>query len=292
MERKARDDRRADITGLAATPERLWVSCPYDGTIKVFDAGTMQRLAVWPVERAASLALDASGALWVLQDGDATNRPQILAFDSRGKRLPGHVAFDAATEPAAICFAPDGRLLVADDGPRQQVLIFGEVGRPAPSASTHVGTLGQEGGIYAGRPGECGALKFHRPRAIARDNRGNLFVAHHGSTGGGSTVLESYTLAGQLNWRLLGQTFVDMADVDPADDTQVFTKEERFELDYRRSRGKEWAYRGYTVHRFRYPDDPRLHIWSAGVWVRRIEGRRFLFVNDMNGEQQERDFHP
>ena len=131
VERKARDDRRANITGLAATPERLWVSCPYDGTIKVFDAGTMQRLAVWPVERAASLALDASGALWVLQDGDATNRPQVLAFDSQGKRLPGHVAFDAATEPAAICFAPDGRLLVADDGPRQQVLIFGEVRRPA-----------------------------------------------------------------------------------------------------------------------------------------------------------------
>ena len=156
---------------------------------------------------------------------------------------------------------------------------------PAPSASTHVGTLGQEGGIYAGRPGEFGALKFNRPRAIACDHRGNVFVAHHGSTGGGSTVLESYTLAGQLQWRLFGQTFVDMADVDPADDTQVFTKEERFELDYRRPRGQEATYRGYTVHRFRYPDDPRLHIWSAGVWVRRIEGRRFLFVNDMNGEQ-------
>jgi len=287
VEQKARDDRRANITGLAATPERLWVSCPYDGTIKVFDAATMQRLAVWPVERAGALALDANGALWVLQDGDATNRPQVLAFDPQGHRLPGHVAFDAAADPAAICFAPDGRLLVADDGPRQQVLIFGVVGgpaagvRPAPSAST----LGLEGGIYAGRPGEFGALKFNRPRAIACDNRGTVFVAHHGSTGGGSTILESYTLAGQLQWRLFGQTFVDMADVDPAEDSQVFTKEERFELDYRQPPGKEWAYRGYTVHRFLYPDDPRLHIWSAGVWVRQIAGRRFLFVNDMNGEQ-------
>ena len=75
-----------------------------------------------------------------------------------------------------------------------------------------------------------------------------------------------------------------MADVDPVHDTQVLTKEERFELDYRRPRGQEWAYRGYTVHRFRYPEDPRLHIWSACAWVRRIEGRPFLFVNDMNGE--------
>jgi hypothetical protein len=207
---------------------------------------------------------------------------------------------------------------VADDGPRQQVLIFdatgavrgspdsaraatdrsqelgrpavsgfGEVGRPVPRTASATGpcaTLGQEGGIYAKRPGEFGTLKFNRPRAIACDAQGNVFVAHHGSTGGGSTVLESYTLAGQLNWRLQGQTFVDMADVDPADDTQVFTKEERFELNYRRPRGQEWAYHGYTVHRFRYPEDPRLHIWSAGAWVRRIEGRPFLFVNDMNGE--------
>ena len=188
MERKALDDRRANITGPAASPERLWVSCPYDNTIKVFDAVTMQRLAVWPVERAGSLALDANGSLWVLQEGDGTHRPLVLAFDAQGKRLPQQVAFDARTEPAAVCWAPDGHLLVANDGPRQQVLIFGEVGRPAPNAP--VATLGQEGGIYAGRPGEFAALKFNRPRAIACDERGHVFVAHHGSTGGGSTVLE------------------------------------------------------------------------------------------------------
>jgi hypothetical protein len=35
---------------------------------------------------------------------------------------------------------------------------------------------------------------------------------------------------------------------------------------------------------FRYPQDPRLHIWSAGAWVRRIQGKRFLFINDMYSE--------
>ena len=43
-------------------------------------------------------------------------------------------------------------------------------------------------------------------------------------------------------------------------------------------------YRGYTADKFMYPDDPRLHIWSAGAWVRRMEGKRFLFVHDMNAE--------
>jgi len=31
-------------------------------------------------------------------------------------------------------------------------------------------------------------------------------------------------------------------------------------------------------------EDPRLHLWSAGAWVRRIQGKRFLFVNDMYSE--------
>ncbi|HYW79158.1 MAG TPA: hypothetical protein VE890_06245, partial [Thermoguttaceae bacterium] len=53
---------------------------------------------------------------------------------------------------------------------------------------------------------------------------------------------------------------------------------------YAKSRGAEWRYAGYTLHRFKYPQDPRLHLWSAGAWVRRIGERRILFVNDMNGE--------
>ena len=48
--------------------------------------------------------------------------------------------------------------------------------------------------------------------------------------------------------------------------------------------GREGIYRGYSVDRFRYPEDPRLHLWSAGAWVRRIDRHPFLFVNDMNGE--------
>lgn len=97
-------------------------------------------------------------------------------------------------------------------------------------------------------------------------------------------MLEAYDPAGRLKWRLYGLTFVDLADVDPADDRKVFTKEERFDMDYGRPRGTEWTYRAYTVNRFRYPQDPRLHIWSAGAWVRRIDGRPFLFVQDMTGD--------
>ncbi len=278
--RGAADNRQANIAGLAASETRLWVSCPYDGTIKVFAADTLQRLAAWPVERAGSLAWATNGVLWVLQEGGAGQGARVRAFAADGQALRQEIVFEPSVEPAAICLATAGRLLVADDGPRQQALIFDSLG----AAPRQVGALGCAGGIHAGRPGAFDALKFNRPRALACDAQGTVYVAHHGSTGGGSTVLEAYGQPDRLLWRLCGLTFVDMADVDPADDTQVYTKEERFALDYSRPRGHEWACRGYTVHRLRYPDDPRLHIWSAGAWVRRLAGRPFLFVNDMNGE--------
>ncbi len=278
---RAIDRRAANITALCATSNRLWIACPYDGTVKVYDAGSMVRLAVWPFERAGALALSPSGELWTLQEGDTNHPPRVVALDERGRPGSREIRFDARAAPAAICFAPDGRLFVADDGPRQQILIFDNL----DSAPRAAGAVGHVGGIHSGLAGAFAPLKFNRPRAIACDARGMLYIAHGGSTGGGSTILEAYAPDLTLLWRLFGQTFVDSADVDPADDTRVFTKEERFDLDYSRSRGQESAYRAFTVDRFRYPDDPRLHIWSAGAWVRRIGGRPILFVTDMNSER-------
>ena len=147
-----------------------------------------------------------------------------------------------------------------------------------------VGRFGEPGGLAAAN-GVFGDRRFNDVRALGGDGRGNLYVAQDGQTGGGGTVLESYVLAsGHLNWRLFGLTFVDLADADPASETDVFTKEEHFTVDYRQPAGQEWSYAGYTVNRFKYPQDPRLHIWSAGAWVRRIAGQRLLFVNDMNAE--------
>ncbi|MDB6080458.1 MAG: hypothetical protein JWO82_4205, partial [Akkermansiaceae bacterium] len=97
--------------------------------------------------------------------------------------------------------------------------------------------------------------------------------------------LESYRLGdGHLNWRLLGLTFVDMADFDPGSDSDLYTKEEHFHFDASQPPGKEASYLGYTLAPEKYPQDPRLHIWSGGAWLRRIAGQRFLFVNDMNGD--------
>ena len=150
-------------------------------------------------------------------------------------------------------------------------------------------TFGVEHGIFAAPAGRVGPLRFNDPAGVGTDTAGNIYVASSGSTardaggGGGSTVLESYQPDGRLNWRLLGLEFIDCAALDPVDENHAWTKEEYFTLDYSKPRGHEGTYRGYTVNKWRYPDDPRTHIWSAGVWLRRIDGQLLLFVNDMNG---------
>jgi hypothetical protein len=138
--------RLRNITGLRATKDRLNVSCPYDNTIKVFDAESMARLAEWAVER-----------------------PGVLAMDGKGDFSPGE----------------------------------------SPGLA---GTFGVPGGIYAHPSGRFGDLRFNMPSAVGSDADGNIYVAHRGSTGGGSTALESYTPQGRLNWRLFGLHCVDMAD--------------------------------------------------------------------------------
>lgn len=272
----------AHLSGMWADDARLYVSNPNENRVEVFDAETMQRVAAWPVERPGQIVRDAAGTFWMLQTGAEGEARSVLHFSAEGKPLPGTIPFTVKGQsPVALAITPRGELLVADDGPRQQIDAYAPLaGQPRVTRS-----IGLAGGIRAGVPGAFGDLKFNRLSAIGCDAAGNLYVAHHASSGGGSTVLESYTPDGKPRWRLFGLTFVDMADADPGEDADVFTKEERFRLDYTQPRGREWSYAGFTIDRYRFPDDPRLHIWSAGVWVRRIGGQRVLFVNDMNGER-------
>ena len=262
----------AAIAGLAATADRLYVSNPSAGSIDLHDAETMERLDRWPVDRPGPLAIDDEGALWTLR----IESPAALVRLSSAGSIAATIPLPADAVPTALAAAPGGRLLVADAGPANRIRIYSREGE--------VGAFGAEGGIRSGVRGRFDALKFNRPTAVGADAAGNLYVASDGQSGGGGTVLEGYAPDGALRWRLFGLTFVDMADLDPGSPADVFTKEEHFRLDLDAEPGADWSYRGYTIDERTYPEDPRLHIWSAGAWVRRIEGRRFLFVNDMNAE--------
>lgn len=271
-------DVKAHIAGLAASANRLYISNPFRNEVRVHDASSMEFFTSWAVERPGPMAISDDRTLWILCGSNRTVPAQILHLDSAGRKLHS-IQFEPTSRPTGIAVDASDRLFVSDSGPRQQVLVF----EPQAGAVTLRRALGQPGGIYRAN-GKFGDMRFNMPSAVGVDAGGNVYVASKGSSGGGSTVLESYAREGGLNWRLFGLTFVDMADLDPDDPNSCFTKEEHFRLDYGKPPGKEWSYTGYTIDPFRFPEDPRLHIWSAGAWVRRMGDRRYLFVNDMNAQ--------
>lgn len=269
------------VTGLASAVGELYVSDRSTNRIRVYDSETMKELRSWLIDRPKQIAVDTQSNLWILQAKDASNPPKILHYSKTGTLLSQKIT--DVVEPTALAIDPQGRLLVAENGPRQQVLIYDISGTPKL-----IGTFGTQGGIYSGTKGEVGELKLNGLTGVGTDRAGNIYVSNDGF-GGSGTDFRKFSRIGKMQWQLLGLQFVDNADADPGTDgVDVFTKHEHFIMDYSKSNGQESTYKSYTVDKFRYPDDPRLHNQThsaASVFVRRIKGKRFLYLTGMFAHQ-------
>jgi hypothetical protein len=278
------------VPGLAASAAELFVSHPLTQEIQVYDIESMRQKRTWKVPHPGALQLDAQGRVWVLHrvpetDGDKGALLMTLTcFTTQGVEVTRLGFDDEGMHPVAFALHPDGRVFVANGAPGRANLVSY---RRVDGKWQHAETIGALRGIHEAsgkeKAGAYGELRFHRPVGLGFDAKGSLYVAHRGASQEGSTVLESYDTGLKRRWHLFGLTFVDLADSDPADDTQVFTKEERFVWDPEKPPGESWRYAASTYDPERFHDDPRTHIWSAGAWVRRIEKQRFLFVTEMNG---------
>ncbi|NWF60427.1 MAG: hypothetical protein HXY43_14485 [Fischerella sp.] len=260
------------VTGLAVSDGRLYVSDKAAGQVRVYDTATMKELRKFAVSNPGNIAIDKQKNLWIIQNKNGKAPAKIVHYSPTGKQLPGAIA--DIGEPTAIAVDNQGRLLVADNGPRQQVLIYDIKSKPK-----QVGTFGTKGGIYADKPGEIGALKFYGLSGIGTDAAGNIYISNDGFNRSG-VDLRKFSPSGQLQWQLLGLQFVDNADADPSTDgVDVFTKDEHFVMDYSKGSGKEWQYKGYTLDKFRYPSDGRLHTMPTAPFVRRIQGKRLMYIS-------------
>ncbi|WP_259294922.1 hypothetical protein [Paraburkholderia sp. DHOC27] len=283
----------AGIRGLAATDSEVYVADTYGNRIVVFDAQTMRQLRSWTVPSPGRIVIDSDATLWVICGVGSTGGMSVTHYSEQGAVLPGMLPLPAGAIPAALAIAPSGQILVADNGPSQQILVFT---KSASGDTQLASTLGTRNGIYHTVTGTPGNWRFNGITGLGFDQAGNLYVSQNGegprpvgsASVGEGAVLESYGLtpafaAQQLNWRLYGLTFVDSGDFDPASTNYVYSGSKRFALDYTQPTGHEWSYAAFTLNRFAYPDDPSFHL-TRGMrgepMMRRIDGNLFLYALD------------
>jgi hypothetical protein len=282
------------IRGLAATSTTLYVANTYANQIQVFDATTMAPVGSWGVSSPGRIAIDTDGSLWVVQNLQSASGRTIAHYSATGAALPGMVTLPSGAVPVDLTFAPSGQLLIADGGPSQQVLVYNKTASGLLQAANG---LGAQIGIFAAgttaAPGVPGAWRFNGVTGIGFDGSGNLYVAQNNegprgfgsSSTGQGTVIESYNWSSNaLNWRVHGLLFVDGAAIDPGSPNDIFSGSKHFTVNYAAAPGADWSYAGFTLNRFRYPDDPALHVTRnvrGEPLVRRINGVRYLFTQDM-----------
>ncbi|MGH9915778.1 MAG: hypothetical protein ACRD63_10890, partial [Pyrinomonadaceae bacterium] len=175
-----------------------------------------------------------------------------------------------------------GQLLVADNGPDQNIKIY-QIADATPQV---VSTLGEKGGILAGVRGLIGPLRFNGLTGVSVYGAGNIYVSENGRGPEDAdiwqnTALRAFSQVGTQLWRLYGNEFLDSGVFDPTKNgTTVYTKDTRYVIDYSKTSGPIAQDKAYTMDRFAYRNDPRLKLRSGehAVALRYIQGHKFLFM--------------
>ena len=257
----------SEAAGLNARGDRIVVV--YPDAIETRRAGDMSSIARFPVKEARDVAIAADGSLWILAGNS------VRHHSAEGKDLG--IAVPGVEKPTAIAFDFRGRLMVCDDGRRQQVLTFDVTATGGPE---RVATFGDEGGMLSGTPGRAAPRKLFALRGAGTDAAGNLYVAMgFGGSPSGNCVLRSFEPSGKLRWELFSTAFVDTFGFDPdSDGAVVYSRTAIFDLDLARTKpGTEASLRAITLDHVNNPGDDRVK-YGCSVLVRNLGGRRLAYM--------------
>jgi len=284
------------IRGLASTASEVFVSDFAGGNIKVYNASTNDLQRSWSVTRPGPLALDGNGNLWVLTYNVNAYGPgnTVYCYSPAGSLLNTiNLAAGVEAKSIAVDIARN-ELLLTDIGDNMQIHIYDNL----TTTPAFTQSLGVQGGILSGTKGLVAPLKFNVPSLVGVDANSNIIVWSNGNNSdphkqvdydGMGSSLESYTRAGVRNWQLLGLIFVDAAAFDPATDgADLYTKHERYSMDYAKPDGQQWTWKSWTLDHKTYANsDKRLrndggHV--SGIVMRRINGQKFMYLSNQAGQ--------
>jgi len=231
-------------------------------------------------------------------------------FTINGKTITGNgKTISNAGTPTAIAMGRgtySGKLLVADDGARKQILVYDVSGTPAL-----VETIGANGGIASNfsidynlpvsinapaypsgtyAPGVYHPLKLWGLTGVGCDDQGRIFVSHS-EMGSGIRCFKKVNGNWQLDWRVENYFFVDNVYYDEKTDAlDIYGVQEHFKMNFNTTTpGGEWSIYGYSLDSYTYPQDPRgIEEIKAGgehgltgTVMRDINGTRYLWTSGM-----------
>lgn len=252
----------SDVVGMVARGGKLYFA-RQNGEVQIRNTSDLSLVRSFTVDSGVvDLAVDGNTTLWIIIG------TQIKHYSDTGGALSGTIT-DVA-KPMSVSIDNQGRLVVTDDGPRQQVLFYSISGTPSL-----VRTFGVQGGLRAGTPGVIEPQKLFALRGAGTDSSGNLYVAlsHR------EAIIRKFTPDGTLVWELQSHPFVDTYDASAASDaTEVYGNDELFTIDFSKPVGQEWKLKAITRDLITYPNDPRANSQYAGTaMIRTLDGKRVLY---------------
>jgi hypothetical protein len=279
------------IQGLYVKDGKLYVSDFGDGkyglngSIRILNISTMAEESSFACASPTNLTVDNAGNIWVVIASDTTLQnptggpywwgEKVKSFSPAGVPGPEITDFEG---PIGVAVDNNGLLLVGGMNANSQIWKYDVSATP-----TKVGTFGAENGIFGGVAGAfTDSAKLHWVRSIAVDADNNILTGCcYGTFWGG--VIEKWNPDGKLLWRNFAGTSLDCGSIDPDNETEVYSKFHHYSLDYsKRTPGTEWSVKGFTVNRFKYPNDSRVdpgtdvgsRSLGAGAW--KIGGKLFI----------------
>jgi hypothetical protein len=288
------------VNGITISQGKIYVTEEDMNIVDVFDQNTLALISSLTIDNPARIAVDSHGGIWVSHNDESPypnlngniinydadfGLPTVDHFDSTGK-LINTITLPGDAEVSALWIDNLGFLLVGDEGPDQNIKVYGNI----LYGPTLIRTLGVKGGVYAGDPddhGKIGPWRFRGITGIATDQFENLYVSQNGfafaHTNGHGTQLQSYNIFAQTNWSVDALEFVNTLDADPKSETDVYDPYHHFKLDYKKPAGQEAEFKADTLDRFRYPDDVRITGIASTTQVQYIQGKKFLLVGNQGG---------
>ncbi len=290
------------VRGLCADETELWLGNAECDQVECWDAEKLERRVQYPFLRPGAVAKAADGRIWVVQrrlmaptDPKAFRRVHpdpregvqekaaVLCLDARtGKEL---ARIEDAEIPTALLTWKEGATLVlavADNGLDQQIKLYDISGPQARPLRT----IGQKGGVFSGVPGAFAPDKFDGLAALGRDAEGNLYVGMNSyvyddigvNNGPRGADLRCLGPDGSLRWHMATLVFMDGASIDPGDESSVYVRGSRMQLDWSKSQGREWSLAARTNNPLLLPDEPLANwCWQAGPMMRRVAGRPVMY---------------